>query len=506
MPNSKKKRHASSSNKLPTMTTMHQPLKDVAIRACELELYVAARDGKIGTVQWLLALPMAKAKPKALSNSRKSDRYDAALNLKPSPFARATASMKLLNAVIQGDYIRFLEALSDGANIYAQASRLREENSESITHPPETVLMIVVKYGRIEMLEYLRQLGINVVEANRQNALLVLAAKHEHVEMLEYLLQFDVDVDVVDANGQNALFFAIEQSSVAMTQMLLQRGASARTRYSLGHTPLHLTAKLKSADAKPLAELLLARGAELNAMTMRNSITPCMLAVLANNPGMVGFFMDKGADLGIGDSDGYTILHLAITTRAFDLCIGMLEQDKTLVDIPDKDGITPLMMAVDIGAETLVDAFLCYGVKTDAVDRDGRTALMHAVEWGQLTLVKKLAPHKGRDTFYHAGMNPIMMAITLNQTEMVEALLVAKVDTDVRTPEGYTLLELAQHLRYTAIISLLSPMIAVTSCSSALYCHSNTQENDGPVIAPALDSHSNTEGDKGPQIHECCSF
>mmetsp|Transcript_4322 Transcript_4322/g.13946 ORF Transcript_4322/g.13946 Transcript_4322/m.13946 type:complete len:281 (+) Transcript_4322:325-1167(+) len=101
--------------------------------------------------------------------------------------------------------------------------------------------------------------------------------------------------------------------------------------------------------------------------------TPLMLAAEYNHPEIVNELLDLGADAMMESSNGGTALHLAVATKSEAAIIAMLSHSKVdrthLVDVPDRNGRTPLHIAafsenenmtrvlIDHGAHPLTDAY-----------------------------------------------------------------------------------------------------------------------------------------------------
>lgn len=79
------------------------------------------------------------------------------------------------------------------------------------------------------------------------------------------------------------------------------------------------------------------------------------------------------------------VTHTPIDTRLVEACskeetiddaFRLIESNPNLINMADKDGITPLMAAAIIGNSSLVERLLSKGANVNAVTRRGHTALM----------------------------------------------------------------------------------------------------------------------------------
>lgn len=165
-----------------------------------------------------------------------------------------------------------------------------------------------------------------------------------------------------------------------------------------GTTALHWAAHWN--DLKT-AELLIAAGAHLNALT-RTGVSALSLACENGNPDIAVRLLDAGAD----------------------------------ANIADVGGMTPLMVASRAGNLDAVKALIARGAKVDAATIElGQTALMWAAVEGHASIVKLLVDHgAGILTVSKQGFTPLLFAVRGGRLEVVKTLVEAGADVNVETP------------------------------------------------------------------------
>ncbi|VDN19815.1 unnamed protein product [Cylicostephanus goldi] len=84
------------------------------------------------------------------------------------------------------------------------------------------------------------------------------------------------------------------------------------------------------------------------------------------------------------DSEDRVALHYAAETMELDMFKKIFEQDPTLLDCEDKNGHTPLLMAVMGGRIDLIEFLISKGADINHCDRDGHSAVHWAVVCGQV--------------------------------------------------------------------------------------------------------------------------
>lgn len=134
---------------------------------------------------------------------------------------------------------------------------------------------------------------------------LFLALRGESFQAADALLAVTgIAVDAANANGETPLMMAALRGQVAWMQRLLDRGAMVNKE---GWTPLHYAA---SGPAVPAVELLVARGATLDARSP-NGTTPLMMAARYGAIDAADLLLAKGADPALRNEKGLTAADFA---------------------------------------------------------------------------------------------------------------------------------------------------------------------------------------------------
>lgn len=142
-----------------------------------------------------------------------------------------------------------------------------------------------------------------------------------------------------------AIFDAILSGKVDDVKKSLDKGSNVNERTKGGLTPLHSTLYMRNREqAKAIAELLLTRGADVNAKNYTDQGTPLHSAVTAGYKEIVELLVYRGADVNAKNKDGWTPLHLAICFGHKDI-VELLLANKADINAKDNNGLTPAQLA-----------------------------------------------------------------------------------------------------------------------------------------------------------------
>lgn len=129
------------------------------------------------------------------------------------------------------------------------------------------------------------------------------AAMAGDVEQVRSLLQSGADVNAAQGDGMTAMHWAAENGDPRLAEMLVAAGAdvAAVTRLA-DYTPLHLASRAGQAGAPAVVEILLHSGADPQSVTSTGGATPLYFAAGAGSTQSVALLLEHGADIDVGES------------------------------------------------------------------------------------------------------------------------------------------------------------------------------------------------------------
>jgi ankyrin repeat protein len=248
-----------------------------------------------------------------------------------------------------------------------------------------------------------------LLEKGADTTLPHLAAYTGDLRGIKSLLEKDTPVDSLE--GLTLLHAAAAGGHTDVVEFLIAKGFEATaTTEDDETTPLHLAAL---SGHKEVAELLIANGADVNSRERYSGRTPVELAMNGNHNEVAELLISKGADI----SPLHFALHMADPAKARSLIEGGADVNKRT-----PYGTTPLHKAVRRGFKDIVELLIENGADVNAKDNWDWTPLHSAVydtkDMVEL-LIAKEADVNARDG---AGRIPLWYAEKEGHTEIVELL------------------------------------------------------------------------------------
>ena len=212
-------------------------------------------------------------------------------------------------------------------------------------------LRIAVEEGKLDDARTLIDRGAQV---NRPNATdrspLYLAVCEGDPFITELLLQKGANC-AQEWRGTPPIHQACKDGELRIARLLLDAGASVSSLDAFQQQPLHivLSWRFSRPDASDLIDLLISRGAEINARTQTHE-TPLHLACKYGDVDNIRALLTRGADANCIDGDGRTPLHILAanvgyslyTFQSYPAISRLLYEHGANVDAQDQVGDTPL--------------------------------------------------------------------------------------------------------------------------------------------------------------------
>jgi ankyrin repeat protein len=226
-----------------------------------------------------------------------------------------------------------------------------------------TPLQWAVYNGDVVEARRLLKAGADVTLANNYGATpMTLAAEVANTDMLKLLLEVGANVDSPNPEGQTALMAVARTGNVDAAQLLLSHGATVDAKEKWGGQTALMWA---SARRHPeMMQLLIARGADVNASSIDRDYQRHVTA--------------EGRPKSL-DSGGLTPLLYAARENC-SACVDVLLKNKADIDLPDPDGVSPLLVAIMNANWDLAKQLIDAGADVNQWDMFGESPLFNAVD------------------------------------------------------------------------------------------------------------------------------
>lgn len=387
--------------------------------------------------------------------------------------------------------------LAEKSSLWPIARDIWQKVPLHITHDPTDLvttqdnrhsLHAAVKDGKMHDLRWIVRRGadVNGLDDEGHSPLWWAVEKGGNTRMIKLLLELEASPNVAGPDGESPWLRAFIRTFLyEAPALLLAAGAKIDSADKNGDTALHLAAR--KADLKNI-ELLLRHKATL---TVRNQsgLTPLMEAVLAKDrqdmheekmEKIKGFVqrqkkaykklppwqrpklpkIEENSDerravmmlitkdrpyLNLADIYGQTALHLAARKVASFLIADLVEAGCEL-EIPDREGRTPIFHAIATGNIENVETLLKLGAKALATDKNSETTLSLADSLGHDEIVEILVKAGAARAFIvpewpevdEKGKTRLMRAVSENRFGAVKQLIESGAELNTADPGGET--------------------------------------------------------------------
>ncbi|KAJ5198757.1 uncharacterized protein N7498_007874 [Penicillium cinerascens] len=272
------------------------------------------------------------------------------------------------------------------------------------------------------------------------------------------------------------LLEAIRYNHVEIVQILLKNRALPNAANLYSERPLTLATRGRSDTF--ITELLIDHGAAVNSVAF-DKRAPLVEAIRSNQTAKVAVLLRHGADIHIlNGREAMSPLHIAAAKNVAPAILKMLLNAGLYVDSLDRQGRTPLQVAVAHSSIRAVRKLLEYGANASFKNMSeywrGWTALFFALKPKSTkndnrTIIRTLIMHGAPvDSSNYAHETPLLYAVSRGATKQAQILLEYGASITVKNYFGESVLHLAawSFSCHSNMISLLVESGADVNCSS----------------------------------------
>ena len=301
----------------------------------------------------------------------------------------------------------------------------------------ETLLHLVVKYGRITVVEFLlSELSSNLLAADIDgNTPLHVAAREGRLDIVKQLIeQYAAPLDCWNNNHQLPIHLALERKHENIVNIFLL--------HIDGNTPLHIA----TIHGEPEGlRLLIQQSGNPHCLNSKNQ-TPLHLAAGKGNEMIVKMLISEfNCSPAVKDTDGNTPLHMAAIGGRAVVLKELAEQYGSPPDCQNNSLQTPLHLAVAGGHQEIIFMLMSeFHCNVNVADVDGNTILHLATKKENVDvdlIISLLSEYKVcSNTSNSSGHTPLYYA-TLNRYSRIVAELIKYDCNPAAFDKDYKILE-----------------------------------------------------------------
>jgi ankyrin repeat protein len=262
------------------------------------------------------------------------------------------------------------------------------------------------------------------------------------------LLSYNANTEIRDNLGNTAMMEAVMSGFPGAVERLAEHGADPIARNNNGDTPLHIAVITQQTE---IITRLLNCGASIHARNAQG-LTPFINA-LAISPVMVSTLLTKDR-VYAADDDGLSPLHIAVRQRALPFMVQTMIKRGCRVSSVDKEGRTPLRLALDNGSYSVAKILADSGSDVFAAAVDNKTPADIAIAKGPEAIEAVFSGRAiaARD---NSGNTVLHYAAKNGSAPAISQLIALGADRNIRNIAAESPAEIARRWNHERAVALL---------------------------------------------------
>ncbi|ORX86697.1 ankyrin [Anaeromyces robustus] len=383
---------------------------------------------------------------------------------------------------------------------------ITEKNINMKNKDGYTPLMIAINERNYECIKTLLSnkynLDINIVDKKGNTPLMMTIMKDEDIsEFIDLFIEKGTNKDLINKNQSSALHIACKYNNYKIISKLITE-KNINMKNKDGYTPLMIAINNKNYEC---IKSLLSSKHNLDINIVNNDgNSPLMMALMKYEEDLsrlIDLFIKKGSNKDLVNKNQSSILHIACENNLNEVIPKLITEKN--INIKNKDGYTPLMIAINNKNYECLKSLLSskYNLDINTVDKNGNTPLINAI-----INFKDLSEHI--DLFIEKGANKdlinknkstaLHIACENNLNEVIPKLITEK-NINMKNKDGYTPIMIAINKKNKNDKKNIKSIIELLSSTQFNEYYKTNNNNDLiSILTFLLDQH--VENDKVYEI------
>jgi ankyrin repeat protein len=246
------------------------------------------------------------------------------------------------------------------------------------------------------------------------------ATEHNKYDAITYLLNHNISIDEPDTQGNTPIFYVNNEATL---NFLLAHNANLHKRNNKGEDILAVASHNKNL---PLIKVLTQKhNFNIDARDNKGQ-TPFMSATIEQNYEVMTTLINQGVNIRITDNARETVLHKIARSGDQKAAKIVLNHEKALLTDLNKDGNSPLFIAIQNGNMTFADFLIDAGSCIDTINNNGDSIIHELIKKNNRLLLNKLLRRANADIINHKNkkdQSPLLLAVHYDDIETVKILI-----------------------------------------------------------------------------------
>ena len=368
--------------------------------------------------------------------------------------------------------------------------RILLEKKASLTNHTDdnmTALHVACYQGHDTIVEFfLVQQDINKIielQCYNGNTALMIAAEKGHLKIVQALCK-KTNNFTLQGNAGTVLNIASHFGKIDVVRFLLSL-PEIQQIIDLPDKIFNFTPLIAAAQNGffNIVEILLLNKANIH-YKGKSEVSAYLAACSEGHLNIVQLLLQSGADLADVNNHKSTSLQVSCGNGYYDLAKFLLEQKEigSLIDQPDKDGFTPLVMSAQGGYFSIVKLLLNKNAMLSWVNDKGVTALYMACQNGHANIVELFLIQNGIEKIieqtFHDGSTPLLIAVQNGYLPIVKMLVTKGANVNAIAKNNLHVLSIARLHKHADIVEFLQSIFYPPEVISVLSQCNITSDKD----------------------------